>query len=76
MWELDDDTLTIWGGYAGSPASFKGKFSDEGDPEVNYKQFKSKDYTAVYIDSDGDGKAEASIKLLGLHKLKDGDFVL
>ncbi len=54
----------------------KGKFSDHGDPEVNYKQFKSKDYTAVYIDSDGDGKAEGSIRLLGLHKLKDGDFLL
>jgi hypothetical protein len=54
----------------------KGKFSDNGDPEVKYKLFKSKDYTAVYVDSDGDGKAEASIKLLGLHKLKDGDFVL
>jgi len=29
VWEVDDDTLTIWGGYVGSPASFKGAFSDD-----------------------------------------------
>ena len=28
-WEVGDDTLTIWGGYVGSPASFKGEFSDD-----------------------------------------------
>jgi hypothetical protein len=29
VWEVGDDTLTIWGGYVGSPASFKGEFSDD-----------------------------------------------
>ena len=27
--EVGEDTLTIWGGYVGSPASFKGDFSDD-----------------------------------------------
>jgi hypothetical protein len=27
-YDESDDALTIWGGYVGSPASFKGKFSD------------------------------------------------
>ncbi len=25
VWEVGDDTLTIWGGFVGSPASFKGE---------------------------------------------------
>ncbi len=29
VWEVGDDTLTIWGGFVGSPASFKGTFSDD-----------------------------------------------
>jgi hypothetical protein len=29
MWEVGEDTLTISGGYVGSPAVFKGKFSDD-----------------------------------------------
>ena len=28
-WEVGDDNLTIWGGFVGSPANFKGKFSDD-----------------------------------------------
>jgi hypothetical protein len=28
-WDVDDDTLTIWGGERGAPANFKGKFSDD-----------------------------------------------
>jgi hypothetical protein len=27
VWELDGDSLTIWGGYAGSAAVFRGRFS-------------------------------------------------
>jgi uncharacterized protein YndB with AHSA1/START domain len=30
-WEIEDDTLTIWGGVKGSPAFYKGKFSDGGN---------------------------------------------
>ncbi len=29
VWDVGDDTLTIWGGFVGSPANFKGKFSDD-----------------------------------------------
>jgi hypothetical protein len=29
VWEVSDDTFTIWGGEVGSPASFKGRFSDD-----------------------------------------------
>lgn len=31
VWEVDDDTITIWGGYVGSPAKFQGRF----DPDRN-----------------------------------------
>jgi hypothetical protein len=31
VYELDKDTLTIWGGQKGSPARFKCKFSDDGN---------------------------------------------
>ncbi|MGA9770687.1 MAG: hypothetical protein WBV94_16725 [Blastocatellia bacterium] len=31
VYELLDDTLTIWGGEKGSPAYYKGKFSDDGN---------------------------------------------
>jgi hypothetical protein len=31
VYELEGDTLTIWGGERGSPAFFKGTFSDDGD---------------------------------------------
>jgi hypothetical protein len=54
----------------------RSNFSDNGDGEVRYKQFKSDGYTAVYVDTDGDGKTDVSLKLLGLYKLKDGDFAL
>jgi hypothetical protein len=28
MWEVGEDTLTIWGGFVGSSVNFRGKFSD------------------------------------------------
>jgi hypothetical protein len=31
VWEVGDDTFTIWGGEVGSPASFMGRFSDDRD---------------------------------------------
>jgi hypothetical protein len=30
-WEIEDDTLTIWGGTRGSPAKYEGKFSEDGN---------------------------------------------
>ncbi len=29
VWEVDESTVTIWGGSAGSPAIFTGEFSDD-----------------------------------------------
>jgi hypothetical protein len=34
MYELEGDTLTIWAGEKGSPAYYKGTFSDDGDTVV------------------------------------------
>jgi hypothetical protein len=31
VYELEGDTLTIWGGQKGSPAYYKGRFSDDGN---------------------------------------------
>ena len=31
VYELDADTLTIWGGAKGSPAYYRGTFSDDGN---------------------------------------------
>jgi hypothetical protein len=33
VYELEGNTLTIWGGEKGSPAYFKGKFSDDDDTQ-------------------------------------------
>jgi len=54
----------------------KSGFSKDGDGEVRYKQFKKDGFTAVYVDTNGDGKVDASLKVLGLHKFNDGDFSL
>lgn len=76
--DFDDLDKINLSNLTGPKLDFIGKsgFSDNGDGEVRYKLFKSDGYTAVYVDTDGDGKTDASLKLLGLHKLKDGDFVL
>ncbi|CAG0974543.1 hypothetical protein ANRL3_01722 [Anaerolineae bacterium] len=34
VYELDGDTLTIWGGEKGSPAYYRGTFSDDGNTLV------------------------------------------
>jgi hypothetical protein len=31
VYEVERDTLTIWGGERGSPAYYKGRFSDDGN---------------------------------------------
>jgi hypothetical protein len=54
----------------------KSKFDKDGDGEVRYKQYKKDGYTAVYVDTNGDGKVDASLKVLGLHKFNEGDFAL
>ena len=34
VYEMEGDTLTIWGGQKGSPAYFKGKFSPDGQQSI------------------------------------------
>ena len=34
VYEIEGDTLTIWGGEKGSPAYFKGQFSDDGNTVI------------------------------------------
>ena len=34
VYEIEGDTLTIWGGEKGSPAYFRGEFSDDGRTNV------------------------------------------
>lgn len=34
VYEIQDDTLTIWGGERGSPAYYKGSFDDSGNTNV------------------------------------------
>jgi serralysin len=52
--------------------------SKQGD--IYFKRFdlagRSKDYTLVYIDTDGDRAAEGVIKVMGLHNFTAGDFIL
>jgi hypothetical protein len=31
VWEVEGNMLTIWGGYIGSPAAYRGSFSDDGN---------------------------------------------
>ena len=34
VYEIEGDTLTIWGGEKGSPAFFRGEFTDDGRTNV------------------------------------------
>jgi hypothetical protein len=47
VWEIDGGTLTIWGGYAGSQASFKGRFGDDGNMIAGAWKWPGGGYTAT-----------------------------
>lgn len=47
VWEVDDDNLTIWGGYVGSPAAFKGTFSEDGNAITGAWEWPGGGYTAT-----------------------------
>ena|SRR5215216_1031341 len=47
VWEVGEDTLTIWGGYVGSPASFKGNFSDDRSTVVGRWEWPGGGYEAT-----------------------------
>jgi hypothetical protein len=50
VWELgDDDTLTIWGGFVGSPAAFKGEFSDDHNTITDRWEWPGGGYAATMI---------------------------
>lgn len=57
-----------------------GSFTSSTRGEVRFKKYdlsgSSSDYTMVFIDTDGDTGAEASIRLSGLYNLTSSDFIL
>lgn len=49
VYELDGDTLTIWGGEKGSPAYYRGTFSDDGDALVGAWVYPGGGYESTAI---------------------------
>jgi len=47
VYEMDGDTLTIWAGEKGSPAYYKGKFSDDGNTLTGEWVYPSGGYKAT-----------------------------
>ncbi len=47
VWEVGDDALTIWGGFVGSPANFKGKFSDDHNTVIGRWEWPGGGYEAT-----------------------------
>jgi hypothetical protein len=47
VWEVGDDTFTIWGGEVGSPASFMGKFTDDRDTITGLWEWPGGGYEAT-----------------------------
>lgn len=46
VYDLDGDTLTIWGGYRGSPAYYQGTFGDDGTTVTGAWQWPGGGYSA------------------------------
>lgn len=47
VWEVGRNTLTIWGGYVGSPARLKGKFSNDGNTFTGSWKWPGGGYTVT-----------------------------
>jgi hypothetical protein len=47
VYEMDGDTLTIWAGEKGSPAYYKGKFSDDGNTHSGAWMYPGGGYEAT-----------------------------
>jgi hypothetical protein len=47
VWEVTEDTLTIWGGQKGSPAFYKGTFSDDGNSNTGAWQWPGGGYEST-----------------------------
>jgi hypothetical protein len=49
VWEVSEDIFTIWGGEVGSPAAFKGKFSDDRNTITGRWEWPGGGYEATMI---------------------------
>jgi hypothetical protein len=49
VWELDGDSLTIWGGYAGSAAVFRGAFSSDNNRYSGHWEWPGGGYESTMI---------------------------
>ena len=47
VWQLEDNTLTIWGGEIGSPAFYRGMFSADGNTLTGAWQWPGGGYSTV-----------------------------
>ena len=47
VWEVGAGTLTIWGGFVGSPAHFKGTFSEDGNTISGHWEWPGGGYQAT-----------------------------
>ena len=47
VWDVDGDTLAIWGGFVGSQAAFKGKFGDDGNTITGRWEWPGGGYEAI-----------------------------
>lgn len=47
VWELEGNSLTVWGGYVGSPAAFKAQFSEDGNTLTGRWEWPGGGYDSV-----------------------------
>ena len=47
VYEVDGDRLTIWGGEKGSPAYYKGKFSEDGNTLTGQRVYPGGGYNTT-----------------------------
>jgi Ca2+-binding RTX toxin-like protein len=74
------DASTRWDGNNTFTFDKTRAFGTKPEGDIYYKKFNlagtRNDYTLVYIDTDADRAAEGMIKVMGLHNLTAGDFIL
>jgi hypothetical protein len=54
IWDVSDDTLTIWGGARGSAAAFRGRFSDDGNTITGRWEWPGGGYEATMTRASGE----------------------
>ena len=60
VWEVGGDTLTIWGGFVGSPASFEGKFGADRNTVTGRWEWPGGGYEATMTRVEQTGQDAAS----------------